>query len=186
MDKDRELSKLKNSILKFNKNFPGKNLVFSDGNKDANVMIIGEAPGRTEDKLQKPFVGRAGKLLDDLLKHINLDRTKVYITNVLNFRPDKNRKPKIDEINKFKKTLFKHIKIIGPKYVLLLGVTAAIAVLNHHGPLSEARGKWKRIKIVNYYFDILTTFHPAFLLRQVNKKKKALDDFLQLKIKLDS
>jgi len=111
MDKNRELSKLKNSILKFNKDFPGKNLVFSDGNKDAKVMIIGEAPGTTEDKLQKPFVGRAGKLLDDLLKHINLDRTKVYITNVLNFRPDKNRKPKIDEIIKFKKTLFKHIKI---------------------------------------------------------------------------
>ena len=60
MDKDKELSKLKNLILKFNKNFPGKNLVFSDGNKDAKIMIVGEAPGRTEDKLQKPFVGRAG------------------------------------------------------------------------------------------------------------------------------
>ncbi|NBU54496.1 MAG: hypothetical protein EBS45_03695, partial [Proteobacteria bacterium] len=74
MDKDRELSKLKKSILKLKKNFPGKNLVFSDGNKDAKVMIIGEAPGRTEDKLQKPFVGRAGKLLDSLLETVNLDR----------------------------------------------------------------------------------------------------------------
>jgi len=186
MDKNRELSKLKNSILKFNKYFPGKNLVFSDGNKDAKVMIIGEAPGKTEDKLQKPFVGRAGKLLDNLLKHIRLDRTKVYITNVLNFRPDKNKKPKPDEINKFKKTLLKHIKIIRPKYILLLGTTAAIAVLNHQGPLSEVRGKWKRIKIVNYYLDILTTFHPAFLLRQVTKKRIALNDLYKLKIKLDS
>jgi DNA polymerase len=84
MDKDKELSKLKNLILKFNKNFPGKNLVFSDGNKDAKIMIVGEAPGRTEDKLQKPFVGRAGKLLDSLLESINLNRSKVYITNLLN------------------------------------------------------------------------------------------------------
>ena len=181
MDKDHQLSKLKNSILKFNKNFPGKNLVFSDGNKDAKVMIVGEAPGRTEDKLQKPFVGRAGKLLDNLLQSINLDRSKVYITNVVNYRPDKNRKPTLKEINEFKKLLFKHIEIISPKCILLLGVTAASAVLNHIGPLSEVRGKWKNVKIIKSYFDILTTFHPAFLLRQPKKKKIAFEDFLKLK-----
>ena len=184
MDKDRELSKLKNSILKFNKNFPGKNLVFSDGNKDAKVMIIGEAPGRTEDKLQKPFVGRAGNLLDSLLESIHLDRTKVYITNVVNYRPDKNRKPKSKEINVFKKLLFEHIEIISPKCILLLGATAATAVLNHIGPLSEIRGKWKNIKIVNSYFDILTTFHPAFLLRQSNKIKLVIQDIKSLKKKI--
>ena len=184
MDKDRELSKLKNSILKFNKNFPGKNLVFSDGNKDANVMIIGEAPGRTEDKLQKPFVGRAGKLLDSLLETIRLDRSKVYITNVVNYRPDKNRKPTPEEINEFKKLLFKHIEIISPKCILLLGATAAAAVLNHIGPLSEVRGKWKNIKIINSYFDILTTFHPAFLLRRPKYKKIFTKDLNDLKIKL--
>jgi uracil-DNA glycosylase family 4 len=183
MDKDKELSKLKNLILKFNKNFPGKNLVFSDGNKDANVMIIGEAPGRTEDKLQKPFVGRAGKLLDSLLESINLNRSKVYITNVVNYRPDKNRKPTADEINEFKKLLFRHIEIIGPKCILLLGVTAATAVLNHVGPLSEIRGKWKNVKIIKSYFDILTTFHPAFLLRQPAQKKSTLKDFIELKKK---
>jgi DNA polymerase len=176
MDKDRELSKLKNSILKFNKNFPGKNLVFSDGNKDANVMIIGEAPGRTEDKLQKPFVGRAGKLLDSLLESISLDRSKIYITNVVNYRPDKNRKPTTEEISEFKKLLFKHIEIISPKCILLLGATAAAAVLNHIGPLSVVRGKWKNIKIINSYFDILTTFHPAFLLRRPNQKRFAIND----------
>jgi DNA polymerase len=181
MDKNRELSKLKNSILKFNKNFPGKNLVFSDGNKNAEVMIIGEAPGRTEDKLQKPFVGRAGKLLDSLLESIYLDRSKVYITNVVNYRPDKNRKPTPDEINEFKKILFKHIVIISPKCILLLGATAATAVLNHTGPLSEVRGKWKNIKIIDAYFDILTTFHPAFLLRQPTKKKFFLKDLIEFK-----
>jgi uracil-DNA glycosylase family 4 len=181
MNKDRELSKLKNTMLKFNKNFPEKNLVFSDGNKDAKVMIVGEAPGRTEDKLQKPFVGRAGKLLDSLLESINLNRSKVYITNVVNYRPDKNRKPTTEEINEFKKLLFKHIEIISPKCILLLGATAASAVLNHIGPLSEVRGKWKNIKIINSYFDILITFHPAFLLRQQDKKKVFIKDLLKFK-----
>jgi len=184
MDKDKELSKLKDLILKFNKNFPGKNLVFSDGNTDAKVMIVGEAPVRTEDKLQKPFAGRAGKLLDILLESINLNRSKVYITNVVNYRPDKNRKPTADEINEFKKLLFRHIEIISPKCILLLGATAATAVLNHIGPLREARGKWKSVKIIKSYFDILTTFHPAFLLRQPSKKKITLKDFLKIKKKL--
>ena len=186
MDKDKELSKLKNLILKFNKNFPGKNLVFSDGNKDAKIMIVGEAPGKTENKLQKPFVGRAGKLLDDLLGRVSLDRTKVYITNVVNYRPDKNRKPTADEINEFKKLLFRHIEIISPKCILLLGATAATAVLNHIGPLSEVRGKWKNVKIIKSYFDILTTFHPAFLLRQPAQKKSTLEDLLEFKRKLSS
>ena len=180
MDKDRELSKLKNTMLKFNKNFPGKNLVFSDGNKDAKVMVVGEAPGRTEDKLQKPFVGRAGKLLDSLLASINLNRSKVYITNVVNYRPDKNRKPTTEEINEFKKLLFKHIEIISPQCILLLGATAASAVLNHIGPLSEVRGKWKNIKIINSYFDILTTFHPAFLLRQPKKNIIFIKDIIKI------
>lgn len=186
MDKDHELSKLKKSILKLKKNFRGKNLVFSDGNKDSKVMIIGEAPGRTEDKLKKPFVGRAGKLLDSLLETVNLDRSTVYITNVVNYRPDKNRKPTSKEINQFKKLLFKHIKIISPKCILLLGATAAAAVLNHIGPLSEVRGKWKSIKIVNSYFNILTTFHPAFLLRQPAQKKSTLEDLREFKRKLSS
>lgn len=184
MDKDKELSKLKKKILKFNKNFPKKNLVFADGNKNSQVMIIGEAPGKTEDKLKKPFVGRAGKLLDEFLNRIHLDRTKVYITNVVNYRPDKNRKPTPEEINEFKKLLFKHIEIISPKCILLLGATAAAAVLNHIGPLSEVRGKWKNIKIINSYFDILTTFHPAFLLRQNDKKNLAFYDFLKLRAKI--
>ena len=181
MDKDKELSRLKNLILKSNKNFPGKNLVFSDGSKDAKIMIVGEAPGRTEDKLQKPFVGRAGKLLDSLLESINLNRSKVYITNVVNYRPDKNRKPTPEEINKFKKLLFKHIDIISPKCILLLGATAVGAVTNHVGPLKEVRGKWKNVKIINNSYDILTTFHPAFLLRQPKQRKYVLKDLMQLK-----
>ena len=168
MDKDHELSKLKKSILKLKKNFRGKNLVFSDGNKDSKVMIIGEAPGRTEDKLQKPFVGRAGKLLDSLLETVNLDRTTVYITNVVNYRPDKNRKPTSKEINQFKKLLFKHIKIISPKSILLLGATAAAAVLNYIGPLSEVRGKWKSKKIPL----LKVKFYQALSLSKINSDLK--------------
>jgi DNA polymerase len=155
-------------------------LVFADGNKNSQIMIIGEAPGKTEDKLKKPFVGRAGKLLDELLHRIHLDRTKVYITNVVNYRPDKNRKPTFEEINEFKKILFKHIEIIKPKCLLLLGATAATAVLNHKGPLSELRGKFKNIKIMNSYFDVLTTFHPAFLLRNPKKKINFIKDIIKI------
>jgi DNA polymerase len=186
MNKISNLVKLKKKMLSLSYIFPGKNLVFSDGDYNAKVLIIGEAPGKTEDKLQKPFVGRAGKLLDSILESIHLDRSKVYITNVVNYRPDKNRKPTPEEINEFKKLLFKHIEIISPKCILLLGATAATAVLNHIGPLSEVRGKWKNIKIINSYFDILTTFHPAFLLRQPTQKKSALEDLLEFKRKLSS
>ena len=181
MDKDKELSKLKKKILKFNRNFPNKNLVFADGNKNSQVMIIGEAPGKTEDKLKKPFVGRAGKLLDELLNRIHLDRTKVYITNVVNYRPDKNRKPTSEEINEFKKLLFKHIEIIKPKFLLLLGATASTAVINHKGPLSAVRGKWKSTKILNSFYKILTTYHPAFLLRNPNKIKIMIMDIKSIK-----
>ena len=181
MNKDKELFKLKKKIYKLSKNFSKKNLVFADGNQDAQVMIIGEAPGKTEDKLQKPFVGRAGKLLDDLLGRVILDRTKVYITNVVNYRPDKNRKPTAEEINEFKKLLYKHIEIIKPKCVLLLGATAATAVLNHKGPLSAVRGKWKSTKILNSFYKILTTYHPAFLLRNPNKIKIMIKDIKSIK-----
>jgi DNA polymerase len=181
MDKDRKLSKLKNSILKFNKNFPGKNLVFSDGNKEAKIMIVGEAPGRTEDKLQKPFVGRAGKLLDSLLKSINLNRSKVYITNVVNYRPDKNRKPNLLEINLFKKYLFQHIEIIKPKFILLLGSTAAEAVLDYQGPLNLIIGKFFEKKIINITPIIMTVYHPAYLLRQPKNIKTVNNNLNNLK-----
>ena len=185
MIKEKKLDQLKKLILKLNNRFPGKKLVFSDGNKNAKVMIIGEAPGRTEDKLQKPFVGRAGKLLDSLLESIKLNRSKVYITNVINYRPDKNRKPTTSEIDYFKKTLFIHIKIINPKFILLLGSTAANVLLGHATPLNDVRGQWKSIKVLNTNFNILITYHPAFLLRQPTKKIFMIKDLIKLKKKIN-
>jgi len=148
-------------------------------------MIIGEAPGMMEDKMKIPFVGRAGKLLDKMLESINLNRNECYITNVVNFRPEKNRKPTLDEILFFRPLLFSHIEIIMPKKILLLGATAARAVLHHEGPLHIVRGIWKKININKYYFSVLTTFHPAYLLRQPNLKKlthKDLKKFAESKV----
>jgi len=179
MNKQNLLNNLKKKIFFFSNNFPGKNLVFSDGNALSDIMIIGEAPGQMEDKMKVPFVGRAGKLLDKMLESINLNRSKCYITNVVNFRPEANRKPTIDEILVFKPLLFSHIEIIMPKKILLLGATAAQAVLGHEGPLNLVRGVWKKIDINKNLLNVLTTFHPAYLLRQPNAKKIAWKDLLE-------
>jgi len=181
MNKEEQLSELKKKINQNSKNFPGKNLVFSDGSYLSEVMIIGEAPGEMEDKMKIPFVGRAGKLLDKMLSSINLSRNDCYITNVVNFRPEENKKPTFDEIIIFKPLLFKHIEIIMPKKILLLGATAAQAVLDHEGPLYVVRGNWKKITINKNYFNVLTTFHPAYLLRQPNAKKIVRKDLLNFK-----
>lgn len=181
MNKVFYLNKLKRKLLLLNKNFPKKNLVFSDGNKNAKIMIIGEAPGREENKQKIPFVGRAGKVLDRLLFSISLDRKKVYITNVVNYRPDKNRKPNLSEINLFKKYLFKHVEIIKPKFILLLGSTAAQAALGYKGPLNLIIGKFFEKKIININLKIMTIYHPAYLLRQPNKIKIVKNNLNNLK-----
>jgi len=185
MNKIFYLNKLKKKILLLKKNFPKKNLVFSDGNKNAKIMIIGEAPGKNEDKQKVPFVGRAGKVLDKLLFSISLNRQQVYITNVVNYRPDKNRKPNLLEINLFKKYLFQHIEIIKPKFILLLGSTAAEAVLDYQGPLNLIIGKFFEKKIINITTIIMTVYHPAYLLRQpkniktVNKNLNNLKKYIK-------
>jgi len=181
MNKEEQGNELKKKINQNSKNFPGKNLVFSDGSNLSEVMIIGEAPGQMEDKMKIPFVGRSGKLLDKMLEFINLKRNKCYITNVVNFRPEENRKPTLDEILIFKPLLFNHIEIIMPKKILLLGTTAAQAVLGHEVTFNIVRGIWKKIIINKNYFDVLTTFHPAYLLRQPKAKKNAWKDLSNFK-----
>ena len=101
-----------------------KNIVFADGNPEAKIMLIGEGPGANEDKEGIPFVGRAGILLDKMLGSINLNRNNVYITNVVNYRPPENRKPTDEEIERYLPYLKKHIEIIKPKIIVLLGSTA--------------------------------------------------------------
>ncbi len=138
-----KIENLKDCELKNNAN----KIVFSDGNKDSSVMIIGEGPGQKEDELGKPFVGDAGILLNKMLAAINLDRKDIYITNVVNYRPPSNRKPEIKEIKRYSEYLFEHVEIINPKMIILLGSTAMEAFFGSNLKISKERGVWKEILI---------------------------------------
>tara|TARA_X000001036_G_scaffold379594_1_gene370518 strand:- start:145 stop:855 length:711 start_codon:yes stop_codon:yes gene_type:complete len=176
----KKLSVIKNCDLKNN----ASNLVFSDGNPGAKIMIIGEGPGANEDKEGLPFVGRAGQLLDKMLNAINLSRENVYITNVVNFRPPENRKPTEEEIKRYLPFLKKHIKLISPKIVLLLGSTAMNTILKNNEVISKIRGKWFEQKIDGFKFNVIVSFHPAYLLRQPEQKKFSWIDLKMIKQKV--
>ena len=185
--KDSLLSELRNKIKSI-KNCELKksatNLVFSDGNPNAKIMIIGEGPGANEDKEGKPFVGRAGKLLDKMLESINLNRKNVYISNVVNYRPPQNRKPTDVEIRRYLPFLQKHIEIINPRILLLLGSTALNAIIGNEIVISKARGKWVNKKIGNTETNVIASFHPAFLMRQPDQKKYAWEDLKMIRKKI--
>ena len=175
-----DISKVTNCDLKNN----AKNLVFADGNPNSKIVIIGEGPGANEDIEGIPFVGRAGKLLDKMLSSIGLSRQNVYITNVVNFRPPENRKPTELEIKRYLPFLLKHIQIINPKILILLGSTALNAIIGDEVVISKARGKWYRRKIGPISVDVIPSFHPAFLMRQPAQKKMAWVDLKMVKEKI--
>ena len=172
--KSEKLKKLNDSIkliknCELKKN--AKNIVFGDGNITSKIMIIGEGPGANEDLEGKPFVGRAGKLLDKMLEAIQLNRTKVYITNVVNYRPPENRKPSDKEIERYFPYLKSHIEIINPKILILLGSTALNTIIGNEKVISKARGSWVKKEIGSASPWVIATFHPAFLMRQPDQKK---------------
>ena len=175
-----KISEIKNCKLKEN----ASNLVFSDGNPNSKVMIIGEGPGANEDKEGFPFVGRAGQLLDKMLHAINLNRKNVYITNVVNYRPPENRRPTEKEVERYLPYLKKHIEIIKPKIILLLGSTAMNAILKNADVISKMRGKWHEIEINNLKIYSIISFHPAYLLRQPDQKKFSWIDLKMIREKL--
>ena len=160
-----------------------KKTVIADGNPKAKLMIVGEAPGREEDEQGKPFVGQAGQLLNKMLAAINLQRENVYITNVVPWRPPNNRTPTSEEILQCLPYLQKHIEIIKPNFLLLLGATAAKAILSTPLSISKLRNKWHIYNSFNLSIKIktLVSYHPAFLLRSPVSKKEAWKDlqFLQ-------
>ena len=186
-DKAQSLKKLREDIKNI-KNCKLKesasNLVFSDGNPESKVMIIGEGPGANEDKEGLPFVGRAGQLLDKMLNAINLNREKVYITNVVNYRPPENRKPTDKEVERYLPYLKKHIEIVKPKIILLLGSTAMNAILGDTDVISKIRGKWHELKINKLKIYSIVSFHPAYLLRQPDQKKFSWIDLKMIREKL--
>ena len=144
-DRSKSLEFLKKSIMNLKKcdlKKNAKNIVFSDGNPKSKIMLIGEAPGANEDDEGLPFVGRAGILLDKMLNAINLDRKKVYISNIINYRPPENRRPTDEEIKRYLPFITKHIEIINPKILVLLGSTAMNALIGNDVVISKMRGKW--------------------------------------------
>jgi len=163
-----------------------KNLVVYDGNLNAKVMLIGEAPGRDEDEQGIPFVGRAGQLLNKMLLAIKLQREDVYITNVVNWRPPDNRTPTDDEILEYLPFLQRQIDIVQPKFIFLLGGVAAKAILSTPLALGKLRGNWHEYKSLNLEESILTiaSYHPAFLLRSPQFKKQSWEDLQMLQEKL--
>tara|TARA_B100000700_G_scaffold302422_1_gene372771 strand:+ start:306 stop:1022 length:717 start_codon:yes stop_codon:yes gene_type:complete len=178
-DKSRKLEELRSQIdnvknCKLKEN--ADKLVFSDGNPESKIMIIGEGPGANEDKEGLPFVGRAGQLLDKMLNAISLSRKNVYITNVVNFRPPENRKPSEEEVKRYLPFLKKHIEIISPQIILLLGSTAMNAIIDNADVISKTRGKWHIIQINNLRINTIVSFHPAYLLRQPEQKKFSWED----------
>ena len=175
----KKIQLIKNCNLKKN----AINLVFSDGNINSKIMIIGEGPGANEDVEGKPFVGRAGKLLDKMLAAIQLDRTKVYISNVVNYRPPENRRPTDAEIERYLPYLKSHIEIINPKILLLLGSTALNTLIGNDVIISKARGKWVQKEIGTVKPWIIASFHPAFLMRQPEQKKLAWIDLKMIRDK---
>ena len=186
VDKADSLERLKKSInnikscsLKNN----ATNMVFSDGNPKSRIMLIGEAPGANEDKEGLPFVGRAGALLDKMLNAIDLDRKKVYISNIVNFRPPENRRPTDEEIKRYLPFITKHIEIINPKILVLLGSTAMNALIGNDIVISKMRGRWIEKKFGNCKTSVIITFHPAFLMRQPAQKKMAWIDLKMIRDK---
>lgn len=162
------------------------NTVFADGNPAAPVLIVGEAPGADEDRLGKPFVGRAGQLLDRMLAAIGLDRTGVQITNVIYWRPPGNRKPTAQEIASCLPFVFRHIALSRPKLLVLAGGTAASTLLDTTEGITRLRGRWFDLAVpgLDTPLPTLPTFHPAFLLRSPERKREAWRDLLALKAKL--
>ena len=165
------------------------NTVFADGNPSAKTMLIGEAPGAEEDKYGKPFVGKAGQLLDKMLAAINLNRKKVYISNVLPWRPPNNRQPSTEEILQCLPFIQKHIEIVNPLILILLGGTAAKALLTTEKGIMKLRGSWHEYNSLGLSKPIPTRaiFHPAFLLRTPSFKKETYKDLKEIdeKIKLN-
>lgn len=149
-----------------------KNVVFGEGNPMARLMFIGEAPGEEEDIHGKPFVGKAGKLLDQLIERIGLKRENVYICNVLKCRPPDNRDPEEEEIESCRGYLFSQIELIRPKIISTLGRHAYNTLFGVDERITKVRGKLKEYRGIT----LLPTYHPSFLLRNQDKIKEVWDD----------
>lgn len=163
------------------------NTVFADGVAEGRVMLIGEAPGRDEDRIGKPFVGRAGQLLDKMLAAIGLDRNvNAYITNVINWRPPDNRDPSPEEAAACLPFLRRHIELAQPGVIILLGAVAARHVVGVSDGIMKLRGRWMEYRVGDRMVPLMPTLHPAYLLRQPAHKKLAWRDLQAIRERINS
>lgn len=158
-----------------------KQVVIYRGNQTAKLMVIGEAPGATEDEEGKPFVGRSGQLLQSILEAVGLTEADYHICNIVKCRPPENRRPLANEIVACKRLLAKQFKLVNPKVILLCGKTAYEAFFNESPVMRDCRGHF----IEKKGYSIMTTYHPAYALRDPRAKIPMYDDILLVKNKLD-
>lgn len=157
--------------------------VFGVGNPAADWMIVGEAPGQEEDRRGEPFVGRAGKLLDEMLLSLELDRGSVFIANILKCRPPNNRDPQADEAASCRSYLERQIDFVAPKVIIAVGRIAAQHLLNTDEPIGRMRGK--RHMLEDRQLPVVVTYHPAYLLRSPTQKRKVWQDLLMARQMMD-
>jgi DNA polymerase len=160
------------------------NLVFGDGNPEADAMFIGEAPGADEDRQGLPFVGVSGQLLDRMLAAIGLDRSSAYITNMIPWRPPGNRKPTPAETVMCLPFIHRHIALVDPKLLVFVGGTSASTLLQRSEGITKLRGRWLEYRFDGRNVPAMAIFHPAYLLRQPALKELAWRDLLTIKQKL--
>lgn len=179
-----DLAALKEALARFDGVSLSKtatNLVFADGNPQARVMLVGEAPGADEDRLGLPFVGVSGQLLDRMMAAIGLDRTSFYITNVCFWRPPGNRKPTDLELAAQKPFVERHIELVAPKVLVLVGAAAAQGLLGTTEGITRLRGRWFHYQSGATSIPAIPIFHPAYLLRQPAQKRETWRDLLKLR-----
>ena len=165
--------------------FTASNLVFGDGDPEADVMFIGEAPGADEDREGKPFVGVSGQLLDRMMAAIGLDRTSVYITNILPWRPPGNRKPSPAEVLSCRPFVDRHIALVKPKVLVFVGGTSASTLLDTSKGITRLRGRWTSYTVNGVEIPALPILHPDYLLRQPALKRETWRDLQALRRHLD-
>ena len=158
-----------------------RNLVFGVGNEHSDIMFIGEGPGEQEDLKGEPFVGPAGQLLDKMLELIGLDRNKVYIANIVKCRPPSNRDPREDECEACIPWLKRQIELVDPKIIVCLGRIASIRLIDRDFRITKQHGIWYEIE----GRDVIATYHPSALLRDVDKRPDAFEDFIKIRTKIE-
>ena len=188
IDKKKELAQLKSEINSI-ENCSLKNnslkLILGDGNINSLIMLIGEAPGIEEEKSSSTFMGEVGELLKKMLIAINIKKENIYSTYAVNFRPPQDRKPTSVEIKRYSLYLQKHISIIKPKIIILMGSTAMEALTGLNNKISIERGKWKEAIVKNTSYNVIITFNPSYLLRVPENKKHSWEDLKKNKKKVD-